>query len=124
MADLPTDPDALVRSFCEAFSRADVDELMTYFADDATYHNMPMEPSVGADAIRTFLEGFLGMASGFSFAIHQQIASGSAVMNERTDTMTVGDRRIELPVAGSFEIVDGRIKAWRDYFDMSQFTGG
>ena len=28
---------------------------------------------------------------------------------------------IELPVMGTFEIVDGKIAAWRDYFDLNQF---
>jgi len=27
-------------------------------------------------------------------------------------------------VAGVFEVADGRIKAWRDYFDMAAFLGG
>jgi limonene-1,2-epoxide hydrolase len=29
---------------------------------------------------------------------------------------------IRLPVAGVFEIADGKIKAWRDYFDMATVT--
>ena len=28
----------------------------------------------------------------------------------------------ELQVMGTFEIREGKIKAWRDYFDQSQFT--
>ena len=32
------------------------------------------------------------------------------------------DRTIALPVAGFFEVHDGKITAWRDYFDMGQFT--
>ncbi|HWM52333.1 MAG TPA: limonene-1,2-epoxide hydrolase family protein, partial [Thermoplasmata archaeon] len=28
----------------------------------------------------------------------------------------------ELPVMGTFEVSDGKIRAWRDYFDMNQFT--
>ena len=27
-----------------------------------------------------------------------------------------------LPVMGAFEVSDGKINAWRDYFDMNQFT--
>jgi limonene-1,2-epoxide hydrolase len=27
-----------------------------------------------------------------------------------------------LPVTGVFEVVDGRIVAWRDYFDMATVT--
>jgi limonene-1,2-epoxide hydrolase len=35
---------------------------------------------------------------------------------------------ISLPVMGTFEVADGLIAAWRDYFDLNQFmsqlTGG
>jgi limonene-1,2-epoxide hydrolase len=30
-------------------------------------------------------------------------------------------KEISLPVMGTFEVVDGKIAAWRDYFDMNQF---
>jgi len=123
MSTLPTDPDALVRSFCDSWSRADVEEMTSYFAEDAVYHNIPMEPVVGRDAIREFFVGFVAAASGLSFDIHHQVATGNVVMNERTDTMTIGDKTVALPVAGVFEVADGRIVAWRDYFDMAQFTG-
>jgi limonene-1,2-epoxide hydrolase len=29
--------------------------------------------------------------------------------------------KVELPVMGTFEVKDGKIAAWRDYFDMKQF---
>ena len=35
---------------------------------------------------------------------------------------TISDRSFELPVMGTFEVTDGKIGAWRDYFDMNQFT--
>jgi limonene-1,2-epoxide hydrolase len=123
MAELPTDPDALVRTFCAAWKNLDVDEVMGYFADDAVYHNIPLEPAVGRDAIRGVVEMFAGMSSGIDFAVHRQIADGNLVMNERTDTIVMGDKTVALPVMGAFEIVDGKIAAWRDYFDMGQFTG-
>ncbi|MFN8025375.1 MAG: limonene-1,2-epoxide hydrolase family protein [Acidimicrobiia bacterium] len=123
MADHPTDPDALVREFCAAWKTLDVDEVMSYFADDAVYHNIPLEPAEGRDAIRGVLEMMAGMSPGIDFAIHRQVVDGNLVMNERTDTMTMGDKTVALPVMGTFEIEDGKIKAWRDYFDMGQFTG-
>ena len=58
------------------------------------------------------------------FATHRQVANGNLVMNERTDTLTMGDKTVALPVMGAFEIADGKIKAWRDYFDMAQFQSG
>ena len=124
MSDSAT-PDEVVRSFCDAWSRGDIDELMSYFAPDATYHNMPMDAATGLEAIRTVIEGFMAMAASIEFEIVAQVAAGSTVMNERIDTIVVGDNTVALPVAGSFEITgDGRISAWRDYFDMGQFAGG
>jgi limonene-1,2-epoxide hydrolase len=43
-------------------------------------------------------------------------------MTERIDVFKLSDRSFELPVMGTFEISDGMINAWRDYFDKNQFT--
>jgi limonene-1,2-epoxide hydrolase len=32
------------------------------------------------------------------------------------------EKTISLPIMGVFEVHDGAITAWRDYFDPSQFT--
>ena len=45
-------------------------------------------------------------------------------MNERVDTLVIGDASTKLPVAGIFKIENGKITEWRDYFDMAQFTAG
>jgi limonene-1,2-epoxide hydrolase len=117
------DPNALVTEFCEAWIRMDADELAAYFTDDGIYHNIPMEPAVGRDAVHQLLVGMKSMISSIRFETHRQIAQGGLVMNERTDHITMGDKTIALPVVGVFEIVDGKIAAWRDYFDMAQFSG-
>lgn len=123
MAALPTDPAALVTQFCAAWARMDPDELSGYFTDDGVYHNIPMAPAEGREAIRQLLAGMGQMIGSIRFEIHRQVASGSLVMNERTDHITMGERNVALPVVGVFEIENGRIKAWRDYFDMGQFSG-
>jgi len=41
------------------------------------------------------------------------------VLNERDDRLFIHGRWASLPVAGIFEIVDGRIVLWRDYFDRA-----
>ncbi len=43
------------------------------------------------------------------------------MLTERTDRFQIGEKWLELPVMGSFELADGKITAWRDYFDMAQF---
>ena len=74
--------------------------------------------STGRDAVRETLEALLGMASESEWVVHRELADGSTVMNERTDRFHVGDRWLELPVAGVFQVRDGSIVLWRDYFDL------
>ena len=119
------DADRIVRDFCDAWGRTDIDAIMAAFSEDAVYHNIPMEPCRGKDAIRGFVGGLLGTtASGVQFEILRQVVAGNIVMNERVDTIVMGSGNVELPVCGVFELApDGKIDAWRDYFDMGQFSG-
>lgn len=116
------DAESIVREFCAAWSRLDVDELAGYFTEDAIYHNIPLEPIHGRDAIRAFLTGFLAGATSAEFRMNNVVASGNVVMTERVDAFSIGNRQIAIPVAGVFEISDGKIAAWRDYFDMAPVT--
>jgi limonene-1,2-epoxide hydrolase len=120
------DADRIVRDFCEAWGRGDLEAIMAAFTEDAVYHNIPMEAAEGKPAIEGFIKGFLAMSpSGVDFEIKNQVSSGSVVMNERIDTFDTGEKKISAPVCGIFEITpDGKISAWRDYFDMGHFGAG
>lgn len=117
-------PADLVTAFCAAWKDGTPEQLADYFAEDAVYHNIPMQPLIGKPAITDFLRGFIGAYGGIEFTTHHQAAVGNIVLNERTDRFTLGDKRIELPITGVFEVHDGKITAWRDYFDLAQFTAG
>lgn len=119
------DADKIVRGFCEAWGRADLESIMAAFAEDAVYHNIPMEPCKGKEAIRGFIEGFLKTSpGGIDFEILHQSTAGSVVMNERVDTFTMDGKQTGIPVCGVFELNGaGQIIAWRDYFDMGAFQG-
>ncbi len=55
--------------------------------------------------------------------IIHMLAEGAIVMTERVDHFTRDDgRTISLPVMGVIEVRNGVIAAWRDYFDLGQFT--
>ena len=101
----------------------DPEELASYFTEDAVYHNIPMAAVQGRAAIKEFIAGFLAAFDGIDFQIHRQVSDGAVVMNERTDVMhRKGGGEVPLPVMGVFEVVDGQIAAWRDYFDMAAIT--
>jgi limonene-1,2-epoxide hydrolase len=112
----------LIREFCGAWSRRDVDELLGYFTADAVYHNMPMDAVTGLDAIRGVFMLFVPTSTEIEWTIHNIASSGDQVFTERTDRFVMGDKSVDLPVAGVFEIRDGKIAAWRDYFDMNAWT--
>lgn len=115
--------DELVTEFCKRWASPDPDELAAYFTEDAVYHNIPMQPVRGRDAIRDFIAGFVAAFDGIDFTVHRQVSDGTLVMNERTDVMRrQGGDPIPLPVMGVFEVRDDRIAAWRDYFDMATIT--
>jgi limonene-1,2-epoxide hydrolase len=115
--------EALVRRFCEAFPRRDVDELLAFFAEGATYHNIPFPPAVGTDAIRATLESFVPASPTLEFVLLHVASAGNVVFTERIDKLSFGGREVELPVAGVFEVEGDRITAWRDYFDVQQLMG-
>jgi limonene-1,2-epoxide hydrolase len=112
----------LVTDFCQSWTRKNVDEILSYLTDDCFYHNIPMEPCVGKAAIRQFIEPFMKDADTVHFEIKHTTSAGNAVMNERVDRFVMGPKKIELPVAGVFEVSGGKISAWRDYFDLATFT--
>jgi limonene-1,2-epoxide hydrolase len=116
-----SDPVALVREFCAAWSKGDVDELIDYFTDDAVYHNIPIDPVHGRDAIRSTIEMFTTGVERMEFRVVHIVGAGDVVLTERVDVFVLPAKTIELPVMGTFEVRDGKIAAWRDYFDLNQY---
>ena len=58
----------------------------------------------------------------FEVKIHHIAVNGPAVLTERTDVLAIGPVRLQFWVCGVFEVHDGRITLWRDYFDMWDMT--
>ena len=110
---------ALIAAFCAR----DLDSALRPFADDAVYHNIPMEPVQGIAAIRAALEPFMAGATEVDWQLlHIATNADGAVLTERVDRFLMQGKWISVPVMGTFEVTDGRIRAWRDYFDLAQFT--
>jgi limonene-1,2-epoxide hydrolase len=111
-----------VREFVAAWEARDLDSIIARLAPDALYHNIPMSPLKGREAIRAGLAPFLAGASEVRWTIHH-IAENVAgvVLTERTDVFVMGGKTLSIPVMGIFEFRDGLISAWRDYFDLADF---
>ena len=116
--------EGVVAEFIDALARGDIDGAMGYVAPDCEYDNVPMSKAIGHEQIRGVLAMFVGPDNPLEFKILRQVASGNLVMNERIDALTVGEKHVELPVAGVWEVdpATSKITLWRDYFDMGQFN--
>ncbi|MHB8437583.1 MAG: limonene-1,2-epoxide hydrolase family protein [Acidimicrobiales bacterium] len=117
---MAVDAEKLVLEFCDAVGKHDAEALRPYLSDDVVYHNIPMDRVVGADNAVAFIAGFFAMCDSLTIETLHSAAKGTTVLTERIDTFRVGDRAEPLPVMGTFEVQDGKIAAWRDYFDLAQ----
>ncbi len=112
----------LIEEFCKAWSRLDAAELAGYFTEDGVYHNMPTGPVKGRQPIEEFIRGFAGSWTQTDWEILTIAETGNVVLAERVDRTRMGDKSVELPCTGIFEIREGKIAVWRDYFDLGTYV--
>ena len=113
------DNEKTILDFCAAWEKLDLDALMAFFTDDVVYHNIPLQPVEGRDNVRGTIEGFLSQSAATNWEVRSIAHNGDTVLTERVDRFETKDGKlIELPVMGAFELRDGRIAHWRDYFDL------
>ncbi|MBV1913951.1 MAG: nuclear transport factor 2 family protein [Pseudomonadales bacterium] len=112
----------IIRDFVEAWSTLDVKKLIEFFAEDGCYYNMPAQPVRGKENVEVLIGNFLASWTETTWDILNISEAGNVVFCERLDRTktTAGD--VDLPCVGVFEMQDGKIKEWRDYFDMSTFV--
>ena len=113
---------AFIVAFTKAWPTADPTPLGSFFDEDATYHNIPLEPVTGRSAIIATFAQFMSMGGQVDVEIIHMVAEGPIVMIERVDHITKDDgTTVSLPMMGVIEVHDGFITAWRDYFDLEMY---
>lgn len=114
----------LVIAFLKAWDDMDFDAAFAMMAPDIVYKNTGYPDAVGHDAVRTTLKTLIDKTTPLTSEVHAiaENADGT-VMTERTDTMHLPKGPVPFPVMGAFDVQDGLITGWRDYFDASLFKG-
>lgn len=106
-----------VEVMLSALQDQDIDGVGAVLDDNLVYQNVGFPIIRGrARALKLFrgMEGRIG----FEVRTHRIAVNGSSVLTERTDALVVGPLRVQFWVCGVFEVRNGRITLWRDYFDM------
>jgi len=112
----------IIRDFIDTWPGMDAAAITAFFAADGIYHNMMLEPVQGTTNIEPFIKGFLGIWTKVHWDLLNIASTGNTVFTERVDHFHASDKSVSLPCSGVFEMRDGKIAIWRDYFDMGTYV--
>jgi limonene-1,2-epoxide hydrolase len=118
----PAGPADVVRRFLTALADDDIDTAAALVADDIVYENVSLPTIRGKRRFENGARTFSRRGIGFDVRIHRLAEEGSVVLTERTDALFFGRFRAQFWVCGTFEVHDGKITLWRDYFDFWRLT--
>lgn len=113
---------AIVRTFLGHCSGRDLDAALQFVTADVEYDNQPIGAVHGPDGVRGVLStGVMAEADEVEWVVLRLVSEADLVMCERVDRFRFDRRWIDIPVAGIFELREGRISLWRDYFDLASY---
>jgi limonene-1,2-epoxide hydrolase len=98
----------------------DVDAIVAMMTEDVVFQpNVPTwKPRVGREATREELARGAAISTGdLDGEVLSMVSSDRLVFQERKTVFEMGDKRITLRLSAVFEVVDGKIAAWREYYD-------
>ena len=104
---------AVVQAWMDAFNRADVEQLVSLYAEDAVNHAVVGEPVKGRDAIREMLSTVFSHGN-MESAIENLFEDGEWSVVEWRDALG-------LRGCGVFRVVGGKIVSQRVYWDQLSF---
>jgi limonene-1,2-epoxide hydrolase len=113
-------PSQTVRLFLKAMETLNYSEAVKYVADDCEYsYPAPLGSVRAAAGARGPIEPLFASKQENEFKIVRESQNSSVVFVERLDQHLLADKWVELPMTGVFEVHDGLITFWRDYFDTA-----
>ncbi|RHW27671.1 epoxide hydrolase [Nocardioides immobilis] len=118
-----TDSASIVRAFFAALEDRSVKQALELTDDRIVWRNTSL-PTVRGKLVGRLLRGmdkdWLGIRADFRHIA----ADGDVVLTERTDYLRIGPLEIDFWVCGTFELKNGRIVLWHDYFSWGNVLGG
>jgi limonene-1,2-epoxide hydrolase len=116
MAD--TAPTAVVERFIDHLRAVtDNDAAVRLLAVDVVYENSWMPTLRGRERVRKLFQALIRIGTEVEMHVHAISANGPTVLTERTDVLQWGRLRVQFWICGRFDVHDGQIVVWREYYD-------
>ncbi|HJM96673.1 MAG: limonene-1,2-epoxide hydrolase family protein [Acidimicrobiales bacterium] len=115
------EPEQIVTKFIDYINEMNLEQAVSLLSENCEYDNVPMGKVFGRDAIHQQLMPMMDRCEQIEWITRKQTSTGKTVMNERLDKFLWPHGWVEMPCAGIFEIDNGEIALWRDYFDLPTY---
>ncbi len=115
-------PIQVVESFLQALQAKDLERAAALLADDVVYQNVPLPADRGKRAVVKTLKAFQRFVTEFEVRMRNIAERDGVVLTERVDVLSGPFVYLDIWVCGTFEVKEGKIALWRDYFDLSACT--
>ncbi|HXR31083.1 MAG TPA: limonene-1,2-epoxide hydrolase family protein [Solirubrobacterales bacterium] len=111
-------PTAVVERFLNHLRTVtDCDAAVALLAVDVAYENSWLPTVRGRERVRRLFQALIRIGTEVEMHVHAISANGSTVLTERTDVLQWGRLRIQFWICGRFDVHDGQIVLWREYYD-------
>lgn len=107
-----------------ALTALDVDAAAELMTDDIVWTNVSLPTLRGKKRVTRALRMVTRPWLSFDAQMHHIVGDDRTVLTERTDYVTLGPLRIDFWVCGTFELRDGKVAVWRDYFSWRDVGWG
>lgn len=118
----------IVRAYIAAVATKDMTNATPFLHEDVVFDNVPQKGAArltnGPAAVGKRLQSLLNVCEKVEWEILCQIEQNNTVFNERVDRfwfkagMFPKSDLLEWPVCTHWEIQDGKIILWRDYYEL------
>jgi limonene-1,2-epoxide hydrolase len=120
-ADTDAQKLATVQKMIDAWNTRNWQQVYELFAADGVLESMMLPtPTVGREAISKRIGALAKDISRIELRIRHMGVADGVVFIERVDDFVYRGKHGAVPVVGVVEVEQGRVKAWREYYDREQ----
>ncbi|TEU26049.1 hypothetical protein E2R16_15945 [Acinetobacter seifertii] len=124
VSNIQAQSEEIVERFLNALMQQDHVTISELLHPDIVYTNVSLPTFKGGKRVAGLIKLALSNARKLKVKNHQLVAKENIVLTERTDILEIGPLHVGFWVCGTFEVEDGKIILWRDYFDWLNVSKG